>query len=53
MVLGESREWDLVVLGSVRLRYSSVGSGDGAGGDVEDDTLVMVGRPPGGRNCGC
>lgn len=46
MVSGESGEWDLVVLGSVRFRYSSVGGGD----DVEDDTLVMVGRPPGPRN---
>jgi hypothetical protein len=49
---GESSEWELDVLGSVRRRYSSVGTGDEAGGDV-DEIFVMVGRPPCGRNWGC
>jgi hypothetical protein len=48
---GESKECVLLVLGSVRRRYS-VGTGDDAGTDVED-ILVMVGRPPGRRNWGC
>lgn len=34
------------MFGSVRRRYSSVATGDEAGGDVEDEILVMVGRPP-------
>lgn len=41
------------MLGSVRRRYSSVGTGDEAGDDVEDEILVMVGRPPCRRNWGC
>lgn len=50
MVSEESKGCVLLVLGSVRRRYS-VGTGDDAGNDV--DTLVMVGRPAGRRNWGC
>jgi hypothetical protein len=51
MVPREGKECVLMVLGSLRRRYS-VGTGDDTGTDVED-TLVMVGRPPGRRNWGC